>query len=242
MSKVIFAGKQIGSNGIQADLTKLTAVVNWETPHTIQNLEAFLGLTGYIWLLIKNYSLLERLLKDLASMVSIPKGAGKRAYCNAARAHQLSSQWNEVHNKAFVVLKIVLSSAPAVKAPKYDRSHFIITTNGCKDGFAGILSQKFMWTDLKGSKHTHTHLIGFVSKCTSDSKTCYQPYLLEFAALKYSLDKFSDMICGYPVEIETDCQAFHDTIINNKLNSTHTCWLDGIMVIISWIVIIDQVP
>jgi RNase H-like domain found in reverse transcriptase/Reverse transcriptase (RNA-dependent DNA polymerase) len=223
MSKVIFAGKQIGSNGIQADLTKLTAVVNWETPHTIQNLEAFLGLTSYFRPLIKNYSLLERPLKDLANTLSIPKGAGKQAYHDAARAHQLLGQWNKAHDKAFIVLKIVLSSTPVVKAPKYDGSHFIITMDGCKDGFARVLSQKFTWTDPKGNKHIRTHPIGFASKHTSDSKTHYQLYLLEFAALKYSLDKFSNIICGYPVEIEMDCQALHDTIINNKLNSTHAC-------------------
>jgi Reverse transcriptase (RNA-dependent DNA polymerase) len=86
MSEVVFAGERIGSNGIQADLTKLTAVVNWETPRTIQNLEAFLGLTGYFRPLIKNYSLLERPLKDLANTLSVPKGAGKQAYRNAAHA------------------------------------------------------------------------------------------------------------------------------------------------------------
>ena len=48
-------------------------------------------------------------------------------------------------------------------------------------------------------------------------------------ALKSSLDKFADVIAGYPVELETDCQALRDTIVNNKLNSMHARWLDGIM-------------
>ena len=47
--------------------------------------------------------------------------------------------------------------------------------------------------------------------------------------LKLSLDKFADIIVGYPVELETDCQALCDTIVNNKLNSNHAHWLDGIM-------------
>jgi hypothetical protein len=33
----------------------------------------------------------------------------------------------------------------------------------------------------------------------------------------------------YPIELETDCQALGDTISNNKLNSTQTHWLDGII-------------
>ena len=47
--------------------------------------------------------------------------------------------------------------------------------------------------------------------------------------MKYSLDKFSNVIGGYPVKIETDCKALRDTIVNNKLNATHARWLDGIM-------------
>jgi hypothetical protein len=73
------------------------------------------------------------------------------------------------------------------------------------------------------------HPITFASKQTSNSESCYQPYLLEFTALKFSLDKFSNIIGGYPIEIKTDCKVLHDTIINNKLNATHAHWLDGIM-------------
>jgi hypothetical protein len=102
MSEVVFAGERVGTKGIQADLAKLTAVVNWETPSTIQNLEAFLGLTGYFRPLIKNYSLLEKPLKDLANTLVVPKVGGKQAYRNAARAHHLADQWTPAHSKAFV--------------------------------------------------------------------------------------------------------------------------------------------
>jgi len=229
MTEVIFAGERVGTDGIRGDLTKLTAVVNWQRPATIQNLEAFLGLTGYFRPLIKNYCLLEKPLKDLANTLIVPSGGGKQAYRNAARAHHLQEQWTSAHDKAFVILKIALTSAPVVKGPKYDGSSFIVTTDGCKDGFAGILSQRFNWEDKRGATHTRIHPIAFASKRTSDSESRYQPYLLEFAALKFSLDKFSNVIGGYPIEIETDCKALRDTIINNKLNATHARWLDGIM-------------
>ena len=229
MSEAIFAGERVGTNGIRGDLTKLTAVVNWQRPTTIQNLEAFLSLTGYFQPLIKNYCLLKKPLKDLANTLVVPAGGGKQAYRNAARAHHLQEQWTSAHDKAFVILKIALTSAPVVKGPKYDGSSFIVTTDGCKDGFAGILSQCFEWEDKRGATHTRIHPIAFASKQMSDSESRYQPYLLEFAALKFSLDKFSNDIGGYPIEIETDCKALRDTIVNNKLNATHARWLDGIM-------------
>ena len=72
MSELVFAGECVGTNGICGDLMKLTAIVNWQRPTTIQNLEAFLGLTGYFWPLIRNYCLLEKPLKDLANTLVVP--------------------------------------------------------------------------------------------------------------------------------------------------------------------------
>ena len=94
MSEVIFAGERVGVEGIKADLSKLTAVVNWQTPTTIQNLGSFLGLMGYFRPLIKNYSLLEKPLKDLLNTLEVPKASRKRAYQAVARSHKLNNQWS----------------------------------------------------------------------------------------------------------------------------------------------------
>jgi hypothetical protein len=53
--------------------------------------------------------------------------------------------------------------------------------------------------------------------------------LLEFTALKFALDKFLDIIWGFSVEIETDCQALKDVLISNHLNTAHARWRDGIL-------------
>lgn len=44
----------------------------------------------------------------------------------------------------------------------------------------------------------------------------------------FGLDHFSNMICGFPVEIEMDCRAMKDTLCNDELNLHHTRWKDGI--------------
>jgi transposase InsO family protein len=87
-----------------------------------------------------------------------------------------------------------------------------------------------MRTVLPGGKVAiRRHPIAFASKRTSPAEERYQPHLLEFAALKFSLDKFSNIIWGQPVKLETDCQALRDIMVNDKLNVTHTRWRDGIM-------------
>ena len=73
------------------------------------------------------------------------------------------------------------------------------------------------------------HPLGFTSKRTSKTEEKYKLFLLEFAALKFGLDKFSDITWGFPIEIETDCQALHDHLMNDKLSATHARWQNRIL-------------
>ena len=75
-------------------------------------------------------------------------------------------------------------------------------------GFAGFLSQPFTSTDTKGKEITWWHPISYCSKRMSTSEAKYEPFLLEFAALKFSLDEFEPYIYGSPLEIETDFKPY----------------------------------
>jgi hypothetical protein len=58
--------------------------------------------------------------------------------------------------------------------------------------------------------------------------------------LKFGLDKFSDIVWGFPVEIETDCQALRDVLLNDHMNIAHTQWRDGILA--HWIIDVRHIP
>ena len=47
MMESVFAGAQVGPQGVSPDSSKLTAIVNWHTPEDASHLEGFLGLTSY---------------------------------------------------------------------------------------------------------------------------------------------------------------------------------------------------
>jgi hypothetical protein len=123
------------------------------------------------------------------------------------KGHFLDGLWKAEHQNAFLQLKIVLTNEPVLKGPKFDGTPFIITTNGCKYGFAGMLSQQHTTISPNGKEVTQIHPVAFSSKQTSQTEEKYKPYLLEFAALKFSLDQFSDLIWGYPIKLEMDCQV-----------------------------------
>jgi len=79
--------------------------------------------------------------------------------------------------------------------------------DGCQEGFGAVLTQKVQTKTANGKPVEQIVPIVFVSKQTSAAERNYKPFLLEFAALKFGLDHFSDIIWGFPVEIETDCQT-----------------------------------
>jgi hypothetical protein len=229
VTEATFAGGRVGPDGIKPDLTKLTAIADWKTPTDLQNLGSFLGLTGYFRPLIKGYASIAQPLTDLARKLELPKLKGKAAYTRAMKGYNLEGLWKEEHDLAFLRLKVALVSEPVLKGPKYDGTPFVVTTDGCKYGFAGMLTQRFTTVLPNGTEKTTSHPIGFSSKRTSTTEEKYKPFILEFGALKHSLDKFSDIIWGYPVELETDCQALRDHLLSTTLNSTHARWRDAVL-------------
>jgi hypothetical protein len=147
------------------------------------------------------------------------------------KGYSLAGLWKREHDgdQAFLRLKVALTSEPVLKGPKYDGTLFIVTTDGCKYGFSGMLTQKFTTVLANGTEETTIRPIGFSSKRTTSTEEKYKPFILEFGALKHTVDKFSDVIWGYPIEIETDCQALRDHLLSTTLNSTHARWHDAVL-------------
>lgn len=194
----------------------------------------FLGLTNYFRRLIANYARIAAPLSDLTRDVKIETPSGnwrtrKGAYKRALASSSLVNKWGPEQQKAFVTLKCLLSEEPLLRTPQYDGRPFRVTTDGCMNGFAGFISQAFTSTDMNGKESTRWHPISFCSKRTSTSEAKYKPFLLEFAALKYSLDEFAPYIYGAPIEIETDCQALRDCLVQEKMSVHHSRWKESIL-------------
>ncbi|KIK31867.1 hypothetical protein CY34DRAFT_35978, partial [Suillus luteus UH-Slu-Lm8-n1] len=58
------------------------------------------------------------------------------------RNFKLQELWEEKHTKALLNPKAALVSKPILQAPKYNGSNFIVTLDGCTEGFAAVLSQR----------------------------------------------------------------------------------------------------
>ncbi|KAE9389100.1 hypothetical protein BT96DRAFT_835405 [Gymnopus androsaceus JB14] len=55
-------------------------------------------------------------------------------------SYKLEDKWKAKHTRSFLALKQALVSEPVLKSPLWDGTHFVITTDGCKEGFAAVLA------------------------------------------------------------------------------------------------------
>ncbi|ETW82063.1 hypothetical protein HETIRDRAFT_244556, partial [Heterobasidion irregulare TC 32-1] len=65
--------------------------------------------------------------------------------------HTFGNTWEWKHTLALLNLKTALTSKPVLRKLVFDGTPFIITTDGCQQGFGAVLTQEFT-TELAGRK------------------------------------------------------------------------------------------
>ncbi|QRV96890.1 Retrovirus-related Pol polyprotein from transposon opus [Ceratobasidium sp. AG-Ba] len=229
MLEATFAGAHVLERGISMDLRKVKDILEIPEPNSVLEVMKFLGMTGAYRPKIKNYARTAHPLSDLTRNIRTPDLDGKNAFKYKRALKETKVELSEEAKRAFINLKTTLTSDPVLRAPAYDDRPFIVTTDGSKYGFGAVLSQAWEEQDSTGATKKVTYPIAFASKRTSRTEEKYIPFLLEFAALKFALDEFDDMIFGRAIELEMDCKALADLLGNAKLNSTHKRWRESIV-------------
>ncbi|QRW11147.1 Retrovirus-related Pol polyprotein from transposon opus [Ceratobasidium sp. AG-Ba] len=228
MTEATFAGARVSKAGIKPDPAKVRAILEWPEPKSVLDTMGFLGLAGSQRPKIKNFGRIAQPLSDLTRDVR-PAELTKGGHDYKKALRKAKVELNEPQKKAFVKLKVALTSDPVLRAPVYDGRPFVVTTDGSKFGFGAVLSQEWEEPGPDGRVHKVTYPIAYASKRTSRSEERYIPFLLEFAALKFACDEFDSLIFGQPIELETDCKALADLLGHEKLNSTHGRWRESII-------------
>jgi hypothetical protein len=74
LSEVQFLGHVIDIDGIHVEPTKIDAVKKWEAPKSATEIRQFLGLAGYYWRFIANFSRIAQPLTKLTQKISRMNG------------------------------------------------------------------------------------------------------------------------------------------------------------------------
>ncbi len=143
--------------------------------------------------------------------------------------YSLIGRWSQRHDRAFLQLKKVLTSEPVLRCPSWDGRPFIVTSDGCKEGFGAVLTQRFDTTLPSGTTVTRLHPIAFASKRTSRSEENYKPFFWSLLHLNMLWTSFLILFGGFQLRLRLIGQALRDVLINDKHNAAHARWRDGIL-------------
>ncbi|QRW07666.1 Retrovirus-related Pol polyprotein from transposon opus [Ceratobasidium sp. AG-Ba] len=166
MPEAMFAGARVSKAGIKPDPAKVQAILEWPEPKSVLDTMGFLGLAGSQRPKIKDFGRIAQPLSDLTRDVRPAELAkGSHDYKKALREAKV--ELNDSQQRAFVKLKVALTSDPVLRAPVYDGRPFIVTTDGSKFGFGATLSQEWEETGPDGQIHKVTYPVAYASKRTS---------------------------------------------------------------------------
>ena len=116
-----FLGFIVTAEGVKADPSKVQAIVDWPTPHTITKTRNFLRLASFYKRFIRNFSSIMAPVSD----------------CLMGR----SFKWSEVANNAFQLMKKKITQAPVLALPDFDKV-FKVDCDASAAGIGAVLRQE----------------------------------------------------------------------------------------------------
>lgn len=194
--QVEYLGHIITPSGLKPNPKLVAAVHDFPTPHNLQTLQQFLGLSSYYRRFIQGYAAIARPLHQLTR-----KGA--------------EFLWTPACQAALEELKKRLTTAPVLAYPALDRD-FVLETDASILGLGAILSQK-QSDDL-------LHPVAFASRSLSRSEANYSITELETLAVVWAVTYFHSYLYGRDVTIFTDHSAVKAVLETSNPSGKHARW------------------
>ena len=199
-AKCHFAKKEleypVTREGLKTNPRLIEAVREFPTPKNVQDVQRFLGLSSYYRRFIRNFARI------------------------AAPLHQLTRKdvkfhWSAECGTVFQELKALLTSAPVLAYPNFDRE-FTLETDASVQGLGAVLSQ--IQPDSK------LHPVAYASRALSPPEKNYGITELETLAVVWAMSHFNQYLYGNPVTIYTDHTAVKAVLESPTPTAKHARW------------------
>jgi len=198
--EVEFLGYIIGRNGVRMSEGKIKAVLDWETPRSLKEVQSFLGFANFYRRFIQDYSRIARPLTELTK-----KEAGR------------NWEWNPEAEAAFQKLKQQFTTAPIL-------AHFdatkpvLIETDASDFAIGAILSQR--------DTENRLHPIAFHSRKFTPAEINYEIHDKELLAIVDAFKHWRRYCEGaiHQVEVYSDHQNLEFFTTTKVLNRQQARW------------------
>uniref|UniRef100_A0A1A8DUL4 ribonuclease H n=1 Tax=Nothobranchius kadleci TaxID=1051664 RepID=A0A1A8DUL4_NOTKA len=175
---VTYLGKEVGQGSVRMLQDKIQAITEFPVPKTRRELRRFIGMVGYYRCLCKNFAVVASPLTDLLSS-------------------QVSFKWTTAAQGAFENCKLLLCSAPVLKAPDITRP-FKLEIDASDVGMGAVLLQE--------DEGALDHPVSYFSKKFAKYQLHYSTVEKETLALVLAIQHFEVYLYpgSNPIVVYTD--------------------------------------
>ncbi|MGB2685899.1 MAG: pol polyprotein, partial [Olleya sp.] len=176
--EVEFLGYLVGIDGIRMDEAKVAAVLQWPTPTTVKEVQAFLGFANFYRRFIRDFSKITKPLTELTRKDTVFK-------------------WDEPAAEAFEELKKTFTSAP-VLAMFDPEQKIVLETDASDYAIGACLSQPGVDGKLRP--------VAYYSRKLSPAELSYDVYNKEMLAIVVAFEQWRVYLEGskHTVQVWTD--------------------------------------
>ncbi|WVZ93757.1 hypothetical protein U9M48_039714, partial [Paspalum notatum var. saurae] len=140
IDEVHFLGHVVSKGGIAVDPSKVSTVTNWKVLEIPKEIRGFLGLAGYYWRFIEDFS---KIAKPMTSLLE----------------KDAEFKWTDAQQAAFDELKKRLTTAPVLTLPDQQKK-FIVYYDASIDGLGCVLMQEGK-VIAYASRQLHKHEVNY---------------------------------------------------------------------------------
>ncbi|XP_055585110.1 uncharacterized protein LOC129737961 [Uranotaenia lowii] len=176
--QVMYLGYLLTEHGVQIDQSRIQPILNYARPKSVKDVRRLMGLAGFYQRFIPNYSRITANITDLLKK-------------------EKKFSWTPEAELSFQELKTVLTSAPVLANPDFEKQ-FMIESDASDNAVGAALVQM---------QEGETRVIGYFSKKLSATQRKYSAVEKECLGVLLAIDNFKHYVEGTRFKVVTDARS-----------------------------------